>query len=34
MFAKVYAEPHPLVEEERAGYAAYLSGFEEVTIDG
>ena len=34
MFAKVYAEPHPLVEEERAGYAAYLSGFEEVGVDG
>jgi 2-oxoisovalerate dehydrogenase E1 component alpha subunit len=28
MFAHVYAEPHPLVEEERAAYAAYLDGFE------
>jgi 2-oxoisovalerate dehydrogenase E1 component alpha subunit len=34
MFAKVYAESHPLVEEERAGYAAYLAGFEEVGADG
>jgi pyruvate dehydrogenase E1 component alpha subunit len=28
IFANVYAEPHPLVEEERAIYAAYLDGFE------
>jgi pyruvate dehydrogenase E1 component alpha subunit len=27
MFANVYSEPHPLVEEERASYAAYLEGF-------
>ena len=28
IFDHVYAEPHPLVEEERAQYAAYLAGFE------
>lgn len=28
IFAHVYAEPHPLVDEERALYAAYLDGFE------
>ncbi len=29
LFANVYAEPHPLLQEERDGYAAYLAGFEE-----
>ncbi|HYN30157.1 MAG TPA: pyruvate dehydrogenase (acetyl-transferring) E1 component subunit alpha [Dermatophilaceae bacterium] len=30
MFDHVYAEPHPLVEEERAAFTAYHSSFEEV----
>jgi len=29
LFDDVYAEPHPLVEEERAAYAQYLSQFED-----
>ena len=29
LFAHVYAEPHPLLEEERDDYLAYLAGFEE-----
>jgi len=29
LFDHVYAEPHPLLEEERAAYAAYLAGFDE-----
>jgi 2-oxoisovalerate dehydrogenase E1 component alpha subunit len=29
MFAHVYAEPHPLLDEERDAYAAYLAGLEE-----
>jgi pyruvate dehydrogenase E1 component alpha subunit len=28
MFDQVYAEPHPLVEEERAEFTAYLASFE------
>nr|WP_296771035.1 pyruvate dehydrogenase (acetyl-transferring) E1 component subunit alpha [Rhodococcus sp. (in: high G+C Gram-positive bacteria)] len=31
LFDNVYAEPHPLVDEERTNYAAYLAGFEGVT---
>lgn len=30
IFEHVYAEPHPLVEEERAAYREYLDGFEDV----
>ena len=29
LFDHVYAEPHPLLDEERAAYAAYLAGFDE-----
>ena len=29
LFDNVYAEPHPLLQEERDGYAAYLAGLEE-----
>jgi pyruvate dehydrogenase E1 component alpha subunit len=29
LFEHAYAEPHPLLEEERAAYAAYLEGFDE-----
>ena len=29
LFDHVYADPHPLLEEERAAYAAYLAGFDE-----
>ncbi len=29
VFAHVYAEPHPLLEEERSAYAEYLAGFDE-----
>ena len=29
IFTNVYAEPHPLLEEERDDYLAYLAGFEE-----
>ena len=29
LFTHVYADPHPLLEEERATYAAYLAGFDE-----
>ncbi len=29
LFDHVYAEPHPLLEEERAAYAAYLDGFDQ-----
>jgi 2-oxoisovalerate dehydrogenase E1 component alpha subunit len=29
LFDHVYAEPHPLLDEERAAYAAYLDGFDE-----
>ena len=29
LFAHVYAEPHPLLEEERDAYAEYLAGFDE-----
>jgi pyruvate dehydrogenase E1 component alpha subunit len=32
MFEHVYAEPHPLVDEERDAYAAYLAGFDESDI--
>ena len=28
LFDHVYADPHPLIAEERAAYAAYLAGFE------
>ena len=28
LFAHVYAEPHPLLEEERAAYAEYLAAFD------
>jgi 2-oxoisovalerate dehydrogenase E1 component alpha subunit len=31
LFDNVYAEPHPLVDEERENYATYLAGFEGVT---
>jgi len=30
LFDNVYADPHPLVSEERVAYAAYLAGFEGV----
>jgi pyruvate dehydrogenase E1 component alpha subunit len=29
LFSHVYADPHPLLEEERADYEAYLAGFDE-----
>ena len=29
LFDHVYAEPHPLLEEERAAYEEYLAGFDE-----
>jgi pyruvate dehydrogenase E1 component alpha subunit len=29
LFDHVYADPHPLLEEERAAYADYLAGFDE-----
>jgi 2-oxoisovalerate dehydrogenase E1 component alpha subunit len=29
LFAHVYAEPHPLLQEEQDDYAAYLAGFDE-----
>jgi 2-oxoisovalerate dehydrogenase E1 component alpha subunit len=29
LFAHVYADPHPLLDEEREAYAAYLAGFDE-----
>jgi 2-oxoisovalerate dehydrogenase E1 component alpha subunit len=29
LFAHVYADPHPLLDEERADYEAYLAGFDE-----
>ena len=29
LFDHVYAEPHPLLEDERAAYAEYLAGFDE-----
>ncbi len=29
LFTNVYAEPHPLLQEERDGYAAYLAGLED-----
>ena len=29
LFAHVYAEPHPLLQEEQEAYAAYLAGFDE-----
>ena len=29
LFAHVYAESHPLLQEERDGYADYLAGFDE-----
>ena len=29
LFDHVYAEPHPLLDEERAAYAAYLDGFDQ-----
>ena len=28
LFAHVYAEPHPLLQEEEEAYAAYLAGFD------
>ena len=31
---QVYAEPHPLVEEERAEFAAYLASFEDEHAEG
>ena len=31
LFDHVYADPHPLLEEERSAYAAYLAGFDEDT---
>jgi 2-oxoisovalerate dehydrogenase E1 component alpha subunit len=30
LFDHVYAEPHPLVDEERAAFAAYLDSFEDA----
>ncbi|HST72295.1 thiamine pyrophosphate-dependent enzyme [Kocuria rosea] len=33
-FDKPYAEPHPLVEEERAWYAAYQAGFADDDAEG
>jgi pyruvate dehydrogenase E1 component alpha subunit len=29
LFSEVYADPHPLLEEERAAYEEYLAGFDE-----
>ncbi len=29
LFSQVYADPHPLLEEERADYEEYLAGFDE-----
>ena len=33
-FDQVYAEPHPLLEEERDAYAAYLDGFDDEEAPG
>ncbi|GGG54058.1 pyruvate dehydrogenase E1 component subunit alpha [Kocuria dechangensis] len=33
-FDKPYAEPHPLIEEERAWYAAYQAGFADTAEEG
>jgi pyruvate dehydrogenase E1 component alpha subunit len=30
LFTNVYAEAHPLLQEERDGYADYLAGFEDA----
>ena len=29
LFREVYADPHPLLEQERAAYEEYLAGFDE-----
>jgi 2-oxoisovalerate dehydrogenase E1 component alpha subunit len=34
LFDEVYAEPHSLIDEERAAYAAYLSGLDEDELAG
>ncbi|GAT70541.1 pyruvate dehydrogenase E1 subunit alpha [Planomonospora sphaerica] len=34
MFEHVYAEPHRLIEAERAEFAAYLAGFENEGVEG